>query len=69
MRTSSPKLRMRIKLAPSYYLTDEIGETPRLVHRLSEQNYCPDNISPTLSRRGRYSLCASLFVALWQRCD
>jgi hypothetical protein len=36
---------MRIQLTPSYYLTDEIGETPRLVHRQSEQNYGPDDIA------------------------
>jgi len=35
---------MRVTLTPSYYLTDELGDSPRLVQRQSGQDYGPDDI-------------------------
>lgn len=34
----------KIQLTPSFYLTDELGDQPRLVHRQTGKNYGPDEI-------------------------
>jgi len=35
---------MRITLTPSYYLTDDLGESPRIVHQQTGEDYGPDDI-------------------------
>lgn len=35
---------IKIQLTPSFYLTNELGKLPRLVHRQTSKNYGPDDI-------------------------
>ena len=35
---------MKITLASSYYLTDELGQEPRVVNRKTGDNYGPDDV-------------------------
>lgn len=36
---------MKLKLTPSYYLTDELGDTPRVVHRQTGDAHGPDDVA------------------------